>query len=74
MSDQPYEISQDMGDDVQESSIAMYKDSYPERHHINEIDDECTRGIFHWMNEEDRRVTDAHPDPLEEPRSFNEDL
>ncbi|GAA2804307.1 MULTISPECIES: hypothetical protein [Nonomuraea] len=73
MSDQPYEVSLDMGDDVQESWIAMYRDRYPERHHIDEIDDEATRGIFHWMNEEDKRETDAHPDPLAEPTSCTEE-
>ncbi|MEU6999362.1 hypothetical protein [Nonomuraea sp. NPDC046570] len=73
MSDQPYEISRDMGDDVQESSIAMYLDRLPERHHIDEIDDHVERGISHWVREEDPRESDTHADPLEEPTSFNDE-
>ncbi|WP_157249615.1 hypothetical protein [Nonomuraea typhae] len=70
MTDVPYEISQDLGDDPQESLIAMYQDKLPERHKIAEIDDEADRSIVTWMREEDKRDTDAHPDLLEEPRSY----
>ncbi|MFD9940687.1 hypothetical protein ACFWYW_35425 [Nonomuraea sp. NPDC059023] len=70
MTEQPYEISQDMGDDPQESVIAMYKDKLPERHKIDEIDDEADRSIVTWMREEDHRQTDAHVDLLQEPRTY----
>ncbi|WP_327089626.1 hypothetical protein OIE66_03105 [Nonomuraea sp. NBC_01738] len=73
MSDQPYEIGHDLGDDVQESLVAMYSDKLPERHRIDEIDDEADRGITHWMQEEDGRESDSFKDPLEEPKSYFED-
>ncbi|MFI6296393.1 hypothetical protein ACIBEJ_32695 [Nonomuraea sp. NPDC050790] len=73
MTDQPYEISQDMGDDPQESVIAMYNDKLPERHRIDEIDDEADRSIVTWMREEDTRQTDAHVDLLQEPRTYFQD-
>lgn len=73
MTDQPYEIGHDLGDDVQESIIAMYQDRLPERHRIDEIDDHAARGISRWMNEEDKRETDTYVDPLEEPKSYFEE-
>jgi hypothetical protein len=73
MSEQPYEISRDLGDDVQESTIAMYQDKLPIRHRIDEIDDEADRSIVTWMREEDHRETDAHADLLAEPRSYFEE-
>jgi hypothetical protein len=73
MSDSIYEISRDMGDDVQASWVAMYRDTFPQRHRIDEIDDEVTRGISRWVREEDPRETDAHVDLLEEPRCCFED-
>ncbi|MEV0151160.1 MULTISPECIES: hypothetical protein [unclassified Nonomuraea] len=73
MSEQLYEISHDMGDDVQESHVAMYRDSFPQRHRIDEIDDEVARGISRWVHEEDPRESDTYVDPLEESRSYFED-
>ncbi|WP_162794974.1 hypothetical protein [Nonomuraea lactucae] len=72
MSDQIYEISHDMGDDVQASWVAMYRDRFPQRHRIDEIDDEVTRGISRWVREEDGRESDTHVDLLEEPKSYFE--
>ncbi|WP_344578563.1 hypothetical protein [Nonomuraea roseoviolacea] len=72
MSEQLYEISYDMGDDVQESWVALYRDRFPERHRIAEIDDEAARGISRWVHEEDPRESDTHEDLLEEPRSYFE--
>ncbi|MEU7749022.1 hypothetical protein [Nonomuraea sp. NPDC049158] len=66
MSDQLYDISHDMGDDVQLSATAMYLDRLPQRHRILEIDDEAARSISRWVNEEDGRVSDAFADPLED--------
>ncbi|WP_219462029.1 hypothetical protein [Nonomuraea rhizosphaerae] len=63
---QLYEISHDMGDDVQLSAAAMYLDKLPQRHRIAEIDDESSRSISRWMHEEDCRECDTFPDPLEE--------
>lgn len=69
-----YEISQDLGDDPQDSLCAMYRDTLPERHRIDEIDDGgARRDVVHWMQEEDARETDAHRDPLEEPTSCTEE-
>ncbi|WP_336208187.1 hypothetical protein [Nonomuraea sp. LPB2021202275-12-8] len=72
MSEQPYEISQDLGDDMQASSAAMYLDRLPQRHRIDEIDDEAARGISSWVREEDARESDTFVDPLYEPRSYFE--
>ncbi|MER6949832.1 hypothetical protein ABT294_38040 [Nonomuraea sp. NPDC000554] len=69
MSEQPYDIGHDMGDDVQLSSCAMYRDRFPRGHRIDEIDDEAGRGISQWVREEDERESDAVADPLEEPTS-----
>ncbi len=72
MSEPIYEISRDMGDDPQTSQVAMYRDMLPQRHRIDEIDDEAPRDIFHWMHEEDWRETDAYKDPLVEESYFEE--
>lgn len=72
MTDQPYEVSSDLGEDVQESTIAMYQDKLPERHKIDEIDDEADRGITAWVREEDERETDTYVDPLVETSYFEE--
>ncbi|MFI6325076.1 hypothetical protein ACIBG8_46700 [Nonomuraea sp. NPDC050556] len=73
MTDQPYEVSSDLGEDVQESTIAMYQDKFPERHRIDEIDDEADRSVKAWVREEDPRETDAHPDILDESTYFPDD-
>lgn len=70
MTDQPYEVSRDLGEDVQESTIAMYSDKFPERHRIDEIDDEADRSVKAWVREEDPRETDAHRDLLDESSYF----
>lgn len=72
MTDQPYEVSRDLGEDVQESTIAMYNDKLPERHKIDEIDDEADRSSVAWVREEDQRETDTYVDPLEESSSYFE--
>jgi hypothetical protein len=59
-----------MGDDVQVSWVAMYRDKLPQRHRIDEIDDEAARGISRWVHEEDLRETDTYVDVLEEPKSY----
>ncbi|MEV0587320.1 hypothetical protein [Nonomuraea sp. NPDC050310] len=74
MTDQPYNVNSDLGDDEQVSEAALYRDTYPERHRIQEIDDEASRGIFHWVNEEDPRENDTRPDPLKEPETLSEIL
>ncbi|MEU8245487.1 hypothetical protein [Nonomuraea sp. NPDC048916] len=73
MSEELYEISHDMGDDPQESWIAMYLDRLPQLHRIDEIDDEVARNISRWVREEDGRESDTHLDLLEEPRSYFEE-
>ncbi|MEU0572042.1 hypothetical protein ABZ297_42500 [Nonomuraea sp. NPDC005983] len=70
MSEQPYDIGHDLGDDVQLSSCAMYQDRFPQRHRIDEIDDEAGRSISQWVREEDGRESDAVADPLEESTSY----
>jgi hypothetical protein len=70
MSEQPYEISKDLGDDPQQSWAAMYEDRFPQRHRIAEIDDHVARGINRWVHEEDLRESDTYVDPLEEPQPF----
>ncbi|MFI6482548.1 hypothetical protein ACIBH1_31760 [Nonomuraea sp. NPDC050663] len=74
MTDQPYNVNQDLGDDEQISEEALYLDRLPQRHKIEEIDDEASRGIFHWVNEEDKRDSDTYNDPLEEPETLSEIL
>ncbi|MGW0483629.1 hypothetical protein [Nonomuraea sp. NPDC003214] len=69
MSEQPYEVSQDLGDDPQASFAAMYLDRLPQRHRI---DDAAARGISRWTREEDVRESDAHVDPLAEPECYFE--
>ncbi|WP_049570442.1 hypothetical protein [Nonomuraea sp. SBT364] len=70
MSEQPYEVSLDLGDDPQASFAAMYLDRLPQRHRIDEIDDEAARGISRWTREEDVRESDTHVDPLAEPECY----
>jgi hypothetical protein len=70
MSEQPYEISQDLGNDPQASFAAMYLDQFPQRHRIVEIDDEAERGISRWVREEDGRVEDTYADQFGEPDDY----
>ncbi|MGI5273703.1 hypothetical protein ACQEUU_31490 [Nonomuraea sp. CA-218870] len=67
MSEQPYEIGKDLGDDPQLSWAAMYEDVFPQRHLIAEIDDEIPRGISRWVREEDSRESDTFIDPMDDP-------
>lgn len=67
MSEQPYEISKDLGNDPQMSFTAMYQDVFPQRHRIAEIDDGVARGISRWLREEDPRESDTFVNPLDEP-------
>ncbi|MEO3888240.1 hypothetical protein [Nonomuraea sp. B5E05] len=72
MDDNLYEISRDMGDDLQLSIIDMYRDRLPYLHRIAEIDDEVSRGISRWVREEDFRDSDTYVNPLDDPDAYAE--